>query len=720
MREKGLLEKTIIQCVFVGPPRSGKSSLMKRIMGDRPSPFSPSTGVADKVVQVEIVRSSTAVASVSGSRWVKLSHDDEAVTVVMDTSQSHSSQTDCIQVVAPVNLTELHTTTLDNSISECRNQLQPDKCNPATATTQPHLPSLPTFASATDLKPSVAFCKSILKKNPGYAVRASQEQGWMVYLTDTGGQIEFEELLPLLVTGPSVFFLVFRLDQDLNKRFMVEYVHSTGESSEPYQSNYTVKEALFQSLASIASMGTYVYNGEQVPLRPKVFFVGTHKDKVSQEQIDRINCSLKQLVRSTGLYRKGIIQDASESCMLLAVNNLSLDDSDVQFVRAAVERVGSQGDFRVRAPPSWLVFSLTIRQHKDRVLSYEQCFEVARQCGIETQNEMNEALWFLHTKVGLIRYFQGEGLEDLQKIVIVDPQVLFDMNTGLVLETFTFDKVDPVTRENFKRMGIFPFSTFERISGSSNQLLTPSRLVKLLEHLHIIAPLEEEEDGERKYFMPCVLAHTRPVEPATTRFKRAYRAIKAFFVPSNPSLLIGFNCGYCPKGLFAALVVYLLANTKWRLQRERIFRNQISFSVGPYDTMSITVQPKFLEITCKPASSELTHNRHFPPAMTCGEVRHCIERGIRKVTLALHYTRDAAHYLAFYCPGDHREPDLRKPHAAEINFHGGVPCTLRCELAEERTFSLPPGHEQWFTEVQSKVCMTVFTACESVGRCAVH
>jgi len=112
MREKGLLEKTLIQCVFVGPPRSGKSSLMKRVMGDRPSPSSPSTGVADKVVQVEIVRSSTAVASVSGSRWVKLSHDDEAVTVVMDASQSHSSQTDCIQVVAPVNLTELHTTTL--------------------------------------------------------------------------------------------------------------------------------------------------------------------------------------------------------------------------------------------------------------------------------------------------------------------------------------------------------------------------------------------------------------------------------------------------------------------------------------------------------------------------------------------------------------------------------------------------------------------------------
>ena len=154
---------------------------------------------------------------------------------------------------------------------------------------------------------------------------------------DTGGQIEFQELLPLLVLGPSVFFLVFRLDHDLNKRYMVEYVRSTGKTSEPYQSNFTVKEALLQSLASIASMGTYVNRGEQAALRSKVFFVGTHKDKVSQKRISRIDRCLQQMVRSTGLYREGMIQFASESRMLLAVNNLSRDDSDVQLVRAAVE-----------------------------------------------------------------------------------------------------------------------------------------------------------------------------------------------------------------------------------------------------------------------------------------------------------------------------------------------------------------------------------------------
>ena len=728
-----------MQCVFVGVPRSGKSTLMKRMVGERPTHSSPSTGVVDKVVQVEIVRSSTSAASVSGSTWVKLSHDDEAVTVVMDTAQSHSGEvadsethSQASVAVAAVRQTEPNSTTSVCRVSE---QPQPDGVSelrsrhqlhqsptPTMASTHPHLPSqsITAGSNTADLKPSVDMCKSALRRTP---YRASQEQGWMVYLTDTGGQIEFQELLPLLVSGPSVFFLVFRLDHDLNKRFTVVYVRPNGTMSEPYQSNFTVKEALLQTLASIASMAS---------TETQVFFVGTHMDNVSRVKIDRIDRSLRHMVTSTGLYREGMIQFASESRMLLAVNNLSDDNSGIQQVRAAVERLGSRGSFKVTAPPSWLIFSLTIRQHKDRVLSYEQCFKVARQCGITSREELNEALWFLHTKVGLIRHFQGDGLEDLQKIVIQDPQVLFDRITDLVVETFTFDKADPVVREDFKKKGIFPFSTFEKISASSDRLLTPSRLVKLLEHLHIIAPLEKEEEeveegeeGEKRYFMPCILAHAQPA--STSRFERISRAFAAVFKrsaeqsPNNSSLLLGFRCGYCPKGLFAALVVYLLANArshgdKWTLQRDQIFKDQISFLVRPYDTVSITVQPKFFEITCTPAVSKSSHNRHFPLATTCGEVRCCIETGIREVTSALHYTSDAAHYLAFYCPGNHQGPEPKEPHPAEINFHDNKPCTLQCVLGERGTFELPPGYERWFTEVCSRVCVITV----SVGRCLVY
>ena len=684
-----------MQCAFIGPPRSGKSTLMKRMVGERPSLSSSSTGVVNKVVQV-VVRSS---AEAFDSAWVKLSYDDETVMVVMDASQVASDETHS-QATVPtkaVPQTEHRTTLLNDGVSKQRK----------------HRAKLSKSSSANsdvaDPKLAVSFCRSALQRNLQNAEQILQGKGWLVYLTDTGGQIEFQELLPMLVSGPSLFFLVFRLDHDLNKRFTVEYVRPSGTLSEPYQSTFTVKEALLQSLASIASMVIYINRGgEQVPLKPQVFFVGTHKDMVSDREVDCIDHVLQQMVTSTGLYREGTIQFGTDSRMLLAVNNLSDDDSDIQLVRAAVERLGRQGGFNVRAPPSWLIFSLIIRQQEGHVLSYEQCFEVARQCGIMTQGELNEALWFLHTKVGLIRHFQGEGLEDLQKIVIQDPQVLFDMITNLVVETFTFDKADPIVREDFKKKGIFPFSIFERISGSSGHLLTPSRLVNLLEHLHIIAPLEEE--GEKKYFMPCVLSHAQPAETISGTSGEQSAEPSS----NNSSLLIGFRCGYCPKGLFAALVVYLLANKKsqfqWKLQCDRIFKDQISFSVGPYDMVSITVQPKYLEISCIP---ELSDNRHFPLATTCGEVRRCIGTGVSEVTSSLHYTQDT-HYLAFYCPGDHQSPHSMEPHPAEIiDIRGNivsmatsddiVPCTLRCELAKERAFELPPGYERWFTKVHSGV-----------------
>ena len=683
-----------MQCAFVGPPRSGKSSLMKRIVGERPTPSSTSTGVVNKVVQV-VVKSS---ADASDSTWDKLSHDDEAVMVVMDASQVAGDETH-LQATVPIKAvppTEHHTALLDDSVTEQgKHQAELSKSSSANS-------------DVVDPKLAVSFCRSALQRNLQNAEKILRDKGWLVYLTDTGGQIEFQELLPVLVSGPSLFFLVFRLDHDLNQRFTVEYVRPN-VTLKSYLSTFTVKEALLQSLASIASMATYINRGgEQVPLISQVFFVGTHKDRVSDQEIDRIDRALQDLVTTTGLYRKGIIQFGTESRMLLAVNNLSDDDSDVQLVRAAVERLGRQGGFNVRAPPSWLIFSLIIRQQEGRILSYEQCFEVARQCGIMTQGELNETLWFLHTKVGLIRHFQGEGLEDLQKIVIQDPQVLFDMITDLVVETFTFYKANPVVWENFKKKGIFPFSTFERISGNSGHLLTPSRLVNLLEHLHIIAPLEEE--GEKKYFMPCVLSPAQPAE-AISGISGEQPAEPG---SNNSSLLIGFTCGYCPKGLFAALVVYLLANRKgrfqWRLQCDRIFKDQISFSVGPYDTVLLTVQPKYFEISCTP---ELSHDRRSSLATVCVEVRRCIETGISEVTSSLHYAQDT-HYLAFYCPGDHQGPHSSEPHPAEIiDIRGNtlsmatsddiVPCTLRCELAKGKVFKLPPGHERWFTKVHSEV-----------------
>ena len=76
-------------------------------------------------------------------------------------------------------------------------------------------------------------------------------------------------------------------------------------------------------------------------------------------------------------------------------------------------------------PTHWLIFSLVLRGVTKRVITFDECFKTAQQCGIDSEEELYESLWFLHTKMGVIRYFR---YGDVSKIVIIDPQLLFDMH----------------------------------------------------------------------------------------------------------------------------------------------------------------------------------------------------------------------------------------------------------------------------------------------------
>jgi len=82
-----------------------------------------------------------------------------------------------------------------------------------------------------------------------------------------------------------------------------------------------------------------------------------------------------------------------------------------------------------------------------------------------------------------------------------------------------------------------------------NDLLPPEKLVKLLEYLHILVSIPETAE----YFIPCVF-QTVDVDNAT-----------AHSLP-YPPLIISFECGYCPVGIFSALMVYFCNILRKRTQ----------------------------------------------------------------------------------------------------------------------------------------------------------
>ena len=283
--------------------------------------------------------------------------------------------------------------------------------------------------------------------------------------------------------------------------------------------------------------------------------------------------------------------------------------------------------------------------------------------------------------------------------MITDPQVLFDEITQLIVKTFDDLQIPQNVYNEFKNLGIFPLSILNKIVRDDN-LLTTSRFIALMEHLHVIVRLPDEEKA--KYFMPSILARAKPMSTESTQ---GSSSVCSSFM-QLPPLLITFKCGYSPLGLFSSLIVYLLAKKaksilRWKLKKNNIFSNAILFQLTPDDDVKLVLTSTYLEIDMYSSVERTT----ISVSKVCVEVRRCVEEAVQKVTSALHYTDDAKHRLAFYCTGCSGAG--LELHAARVDFWEGKPRKVEChQRRSERgvqRFCLPSGYQHWFDEVNKIV-----------------
>ena len=725
MKEKGMLDHTIVHGVFVGPARSGKNSLMERLLGQMPSIVSPSTGVAESTIQVKVIQKATTIAAnVEGCLWSRMDYDDEAIRLMLINSDHHKS--------LEIPMVQMEQTSMDqdglphDDGKDTSNEAESDdEWFDALSVLPQDLPSVPPPISPSpqvhcprlpgSYVPPIEIVKVALRNKGKKDLEILQQhfqKTWSLYLTNTGGQMEFQEVLPLLVSGPSIFFFTFRLDRDLDERYDIEYDHPDGAKAKSYTSTLTTMDSILQTLATIAAMGTFVYQGLQkrrLPLRPKVFLVGTHKDKLdsatADEHIASIDQKLQEAIQDTSHYAN-LVEFSTDTRLIFAVNNFSESDSDFKDIRSAVERVIVRDEFQMTSPAHWLIFSLALRKLESAVVSYDQCLEIARQCGL-ADNELDQALKFIHSKMGLIRYFP---YNDVKNLIIIHPQFLFDKVTELIIDTFTFEKTGKHQTDEFRHKGIFSLSKFEsiRLREKTSNMISPFQFAKLLERLRIAAPFHLK--GEKKYFLPCVLAHSAKEDKFS----------KMLTSTSVPHLMITFECGYCPKGLAGALVKYLIADEAescytWRLRHKKIFRNQVSFKVGPHETMTLKIFCTHLEIILIPNRTFSFVRDRIPLEKVCCEIRRVLEAGIRKVTVDINYV-DAQHALTFSCECK----DCKGSYPGELVIIDNAPYCISCGRSEEeRQFPLPKKYELWqihkISESESSVSPDLKQCCAAAS-----
>ena len=677
------ISRKLAHGMLVGPTGSGKSSLMDRLLGRKRKGFSPSTGIAEPVVVVDVDSNPSTFHSVTvlegdegeveGDEWNEVECDESLVRQMGKGSIKSTSQPSTVPASTP-------TASLPGEVDQ-------------------HDAEIPTLAQRyKSLLRRHSMIRKLVKKCGGYKkLRRFLKKSFSLYLRDTGGQVEFQEMIPLLVFGPSIFFFVFRLDRDFKKRFEVMYRKSPGESLNCYTSSITTEEAFLQFLASVDAMN--MPNEIGVAMHKHiVYVVGTHKDMLKEaaaKKIAKLNQELDMLIKENGFHDLVQYADKHNGQMMFTVDNISDSDEDFQLMRSKVNNfIRGREEFSIDYPIRYLLFCLELQNLNRKVLSFDECKVMAANYGIE-EGQLSHLLQFLHLRIGVIRYFDKDGV---RHIVICKPEVLFNTVTDLIVKTFSSGApLRDTERDDFKEKGIITASVLNTVIRKGD--IPPEVFLQLLVHLRIAAKFSKpgERGGEAEFFLPCVLNHVSECTvslPTTTTVM---------------PLAVKFQCKHCPKGLFGVLITHLMTpdlsegamsnTTTLTLMQDKIFKDQVFFKVvspGTRDEITLKLYPSHLEIKFFPKDPEY---RDTTVAEVCNSIRQIVETSISRSLHDLHYNESRVKAtMCFSCDRENCS-DLHPIEKKKKGF------TIFCDKAKfDKRKCIPAEGKYWYDVGKSMIC----------------
>ena len=595
--------------ILKGLPEAGKSTLLNRLL-KRPFQKSySSTGISDDIIVVDIQPTSTltSAATSGNSSWEVIDFDASMYSQLKD-SRQFSSSAEKWPVKGNSSIDTLgYQVHRVSSISEV-----PDNIKKVLSTHN--------IKSIEDLK----------KKNS-------------LYIRDTGGQVEFQESLTLLIYGPSIFIFVLRTDIDIHKRMIIRYRSPDGVICNKYKSSISNHDALVQFLTSVSAINTAEkgqFFERGVAHEPVVYVVGTHIDKLNKIEADSIiakmNENLDKVICEHGFSKVVRYCNAEASKVMYTVDNTSEDDHNFKILRSHVNfYIGERLEFKVVYPVGYLLFCLELQNIKAAVMSIESFTQLASKFGI-TSNQISHLLHFLHFRIGIIQHYDVKNLSD---IVIKEPQILFSKVTDLLVKTFLSSEALKMDEQaSFCHKGILEASVLENILGKNEDDIKSEQFLAFMVHLRLAVPFTDKRNGILKYFIPSVLNHV----PSSSGEER-----KTDIAP----LCICFQLGHCPQGLFGVFISHLLNPEEshtfsFDLSEDRIYQDQVFLLVNSsedIDEISLKRHLSHMEVTmclegCSDTVSETSSvPRSVTPTTVCTTVRSILQDCLQLSLKTLHY-----------------------------------------------------------------------------------
>ena len=700
--------------LFFGSPRSGKSTMRQRLLREiinlvilgQPS---VSTGVAE-VYEVIIKKMTSETAAIAGSQWHSLKksksikrgatkEDDVGVDIkyltqifyhlISKTAASTPSPTS--EAILQLNDSEASNGSGDPTPHDDEDVSIPDEPSP----TQPKAKHEASVEMA-DIDKAFDELASILQSDSPKELYHLLKALTLINISDVGGQPEFLDVIPALTVGAALYLLFFRLDQEVHERYPVKFLSPGSTTERTLTSSYCIEEMLHQALASIACFSGHSSEENAYSAPSRAILVGTYKDQVTASDIAIKEKEIQEKFTSAEVY-KDLLLTTKQGKPFFTVDNMNgTDESEMSEIRSNIENIVKAFFEEVPIPASWLMFRVMLQLLKKPIVTLSQCEEIARRLSMPTP--VQEALWFFHHQVGSLLYYPD--IPSMRGTVICTPQVIFDSISTVIIDNFQYSnyQVPRKAVEQFQQTGLFSLTDIsEKTKEHRSSHLSSNQLVDVLKHQGILAEVKhDEEDGtsepaESKFIIPAVLEHASEEE-----------------LKQSPSLeasplMIRFEGGFVPFGVFSASIARLIAHAdsmspKWKLCREQVRKNKVKFLIAKAFIATLISRPRYLEIQVEQHSRAKSK---YPLQDICVTVR-------QEVTTTLEAVISKMKYKPIYIVSHERPFDvtvafpcsLEESHSDHLMKIDKDEDELCCEcLRESFQVELESKHYYWFNQV---------------------
>ena len=422
----------------------------------------------------------------------------------------------------------------------------------------------------------------------------------LLHLWDCGGQPVFLDVLPAFLSSRTIFVLVFNASEGLTAPFIV---YSFDDGLRKYQGLSIPTLSLFHKwMAAIhARFGGGQEQGK-LPSYPRILLVGTHADQFhvgSGTHQDRKMLRKRIVSRMCEKFYKSI---KGKEYADMVIGTVVLDnttagtskpDPGFQEIQKTVYSF-VRDKLTIETPVNWIHFRkvLQLRTKKlKKVISIDEVYSIAAECYVP-RSEVTSALLFYHDLGVFLFYPRVKGLES---VVILEPQWLVDQFGNLFASwkgrTEYGDMWNTLTK-----YGILVEPLYEAVLGSvSEQNLTPTAMIEMLEHFLLAAPivttgLHSRSGKVKEYFVPHMLQHhllskSHGAQAQSSSLKNA------------ASFHLTFLSGYVLPGFYVRLVTSLASKKDVTvLFHPGIYRDQITMRIGEVDRLTITEHTETIEL----------------------------------------------------------------------------------------------------------------------------